>query len=59
LTRTDIETIIWQDEEISRLRKRVKNLETSYLQIIRINTKLRNELDRLKSRQNRLNEVNV
>jgi hypothetical protein len=29
------------------------------LQIIRINTKLRNELDRLKSRQNRLNEVNV
>lgn len=59
MKKSDIETIIMQDEEISRLRKQVKNLETSYLQIIRINTKLRNELDRLKSRQNRLNAVNV
>jgi regulator of replication initiation timing len=59
MKKSDIETIIWQDEEISRLRKQVKNLETSYLQIIRINTKLRNELDRLKSQQNKLSMVNV
>jgi hypothetical protein len=59
MKKSDIETIIWQDGEISRLRKQVKNLETSYLRIIKINAKLRNELDRLKSQQNKLSMVNV
>jgi molecular chaperone GrpE (heat shock protein) len=59
VNKSNIETIIMQDEEISRLRKQVKNLETSYLRIIKINAKLRNELDRLKSQQNKLSMVNV
>jgi hypothetical protein len=59
MRKSDIETIILQDAEIKTLRRRVKNLEMSYLEIHRINEKLRRQIARYERRENALSGVNT
>lgn len=59
MKKSDIETIILQDAEIKTLRRRVKNLEMSYLEIHRINEKLRRKIARYERRENALSGVNT
>lgn len=59
MKKSDVETIILQDAEIKTLRRRVKNLEMSYLEIHRINEKLRRQIARYERRENALSGVNT
>ena len=59
MTKSDIETIIMQDEEIKRLRKRVRELESGYLGMCRQNDRLRAKLEKREQRENKLAAVNV
>lgn len=59
MRKSDIETIVLQDAEIKTLRRRVKNLEMSYLEIHRINEQLRRQIARYERRENALSGVNT
>ena len=59
MRKSDIETIILQDAEIKTLRRRVKGLEKSYLEIHRVNEQLRRQIARYERRENALSGVNT
>jgi uncharacterized membrane protein (DUF106 family) len=59
MTKSDIETIIMQEDELKRLRKRVRELESRYLGMCRQNDRLRAKLEKIKQMENKLAVVNV
>lgn len=59
ITKSDIATIIWQDEEITRLRKREAELESGILSIGKENDRLRERIKILERNENELGNVNV
>lgn len=56
MKKSDVETIILQEDEIKSLRKRVKALESGNRELCRINDQLRKKLER---NENTLAGVNV
>lgn len=59
ITKSDIATIIWQDEEITRLRKREIELEGGITSIGKENDRLRERIKILERNENELGSVNV
>lgn len=59
ITKPDIATIIWQDEEITRLRKREIELEGGITSIGKENDRLRERIKILERNENGLESVNV
>ena len=59
MTKSQITTIILQDAEIKRLRKREIELESGYLGMCRQNDRLRNKIKTLEQIHCELNKVNV
>lgn len=59
ITKSDIATIIWQDEEITRLRKREIELEGGITSIGKENDRLREKIKILERNENELWSVNV
>lgn len=59
MKKTDIETIILQEAEIKRLRKRERELESGYLGMCRQNDGLRAKLEKRERLENKLATVNV
>ena len=59
MKKSDVETIILQDAEIKTLRRRVKGLEKSYLEIHLVNEQLRRKIARYERMENALSGVNT
>ena len=59
MNKKQIETIILQDAEIKRLKERDEKLEKAYMEAIRDNIKLREEIKQLKNQVCELNKVNT
>jgi len=59
MKKSDIITIILQDAEIMRLKKRNEELLRGYLSICKVNDQLRKEIKKLQKNINPLNEVNT
>lgn len=59
MTKKQIHTIILQEEEIKKLKKRNKELLAGYIQIHEINKQLREENDKLRRRECELSGVNT
>lgn len=59
MKKSDVETIILQDAEIKTLRRRVKGLEKSYLEIHLVNEQLRRKIARYERMENALGGVNT
>lgn len=59
ITKSDMATIIWQDEEITRLRKREIELESGITSIGKENDRLRERIKILERNENKLSGVNV
>ena len=59
MSKQQIETIILQEDEIKRMKMRIRELERGYSVICRINDKLRRRIIILERQENKLNEVNV
>lgn len=59
MNKKQIHTIIMQEDVIKRLTKRCRSLERSYLEIGRINERLRRENARLRRIENQLDAVNT
>lgn len=59
MKKSDIITIILQDAEITRLKKRNEELLRGYLSICKVNDQLRKEIKKLQKNINPLNEVNT
>lgn len=59
ITKSDIATIIILDAELTRLEKRVAELESGILSICKENDRLREELKKRTGNENELGSVNV
>lgn len=59
ITKSDIATIIILDAELTRLEKRVAELESGILSICKENDRLREELKKRTGNENELGNVNV
>lgn len=59
ITKSDIATIIILDAELTRLEKRVAELESGILSICKENDRLRAELKKRTGNENELGNVNV